>query len=90
MCHLHFLGRFGVCVIDEEPAYCCVECNADFSFYAASALRGQCTCGGVIDRPQAKRAKGSSGSICEQNLSAVTAAATSSVAATCEKVLWLK
>eukprot|EP00971_Amphidinium_carterae_P175998 3488830-Amphidinium_carterae.1 len=36
-------------MIDQEPAYCCPECNKQFDFVAASAQRGQCTCGGIID-----------------------------------------
>eukprot|EP00971_Amphidinium_carterae_P165763 3285689-Amphidinium_carterae.1 len=50
----------------------------------ASALRGQCPCGGQLDFWQAKHAKGSGVSICEH---ALTAAATFSVAATGEKTV---
>eukprot|EP00971_Amphidinium_carterae_P333563 6468357-Amphidinium_carterae.1 len=74
----------------NEPEYCCVECNEVFSFYGASALRGQCTCGGEIDHPKAKHGKASGVSNCEHAPRAVTAPATSSVAATGVKVLWWK
>eukprot|EP00971_Amphidinium_carterae_P211620 4199005-Amphidinium_carterae.1 len=96
---LSFNGGFGGCggcefcsyvshaVLDEEREYCCLECNEAFDLGAASALRGECPCGGEIDWAQAKHAKGSSGSTSEHGLSAATAAATSSLAPICDKVL---
>eukprot|EP00971_Amphidinium_carterae_P172071 3411659-Amphidinium_carterae.1 len=38
-----FLSR---AVIDQEADWCCLECNEEFDYRAASALRGQCMCGG--------------------------------------------
>eukprot|EP00971_Amphidinium_carterae_P174254 3453959-Amphidinium_carterae.1 len=73
--------------IDEEPDYCCLGCNQDFTMTEASVLRGECMCGGVIEWRYANRGKGSRGSTSGHDLSVDRAAARLSLAPICEKAL---